>query len=294
MSSTSMIVCREFKKADEIRDAGLSTPENVRRFDDIQYGPDPKWNVLDVYRPRNSDAVLPVIVSVHGGGWVYGDKERYQYYCMSLVQHGFAVINYTYRLAPKYKYPAALEDTALVFFWAKDHSNEYSFDVNRIFAVGDSAGAHLLGLYACLCTDREFASGYPFSAAETVCPEAVALNCGIYRFEKNRKKDLTTELMKDFLPNRGTEAELREISVSEHLTERFPPAFVMTAEGDFLAEQALPFVEELKRLGVRAEYHYYGDSEHVLGHVFHCDIRQAEAQRCNREECEFFSQFFSK
>ena len=66
---------------------------------------------MDVYRPRDTDAVIPVIVSVHGGGWGYGDKERYQYYCMSLAQQGFAVVNFSYRLASKYKFPAPLEDT---------------------------------------------------------------------------------------------------------------------------------------------------------------------------------------
>lgn len=55
--------------------------------------------------------MIPVIVSVHGGGWGYGDKERYQYYCMSLAQQGFAVVNFSYRLASKYKFPAPLEDT---------------------------------------------------------------------------------------------------------------------------------------------------------------------------------------
>ncbi|MDE7257780.1 MAG: carboxylesterase family protein, partial [Lachnospiraceae bacterium] len=90
MSAASDMIRKTFGEGDDKRDAGLTTPDNIERYDDIQYGTDPKWNVLDVYRPklRKGDK-LPVIVSVHGGGWVYGDKERYQYYCMSLAQHGF-------------------------------------------------------------------------------------------------------------------------------------------------------------------------------------------------------------
>ena len=89
-------------KSDTARDSGLTTPPEIQRFDDIQYGSDPKWNILDVYRPKSAaDSLLPVIVSFHGGGWVYGDKEVYQFYCMDLAKRGFAVINYTYRLAPK-------------------------------------------------------------------------------------------------------------------------------------------------------------------------------------------------
>ena len=95
MSHVSDTVRAMFKEGDDIRDAGLTTPDDVVRFDDIAYGDDP-MQVLDVYRPSDAEGErLPVIVSVHGGAWVYGDKERYQYYCMSLAQHGFAVVNFS-------------------------------------------------------------------------------------------------------------------------------------------------------------------------------------------------------
>ena len=116
MSKISDLFRENFKKSDDIRDAGLTTPEDIVRYDDIVYGQDAEWQILDVYRPKAEEGKkLPVIVSVHGGGWVYGDKECYQYYCMDLAQRGFAVVNYTYRLAPEFKFPSSLEDTNLVF-----------------------------------------------------------------------------------------------------------------------------------------------------------------------------------
>ncbi len=281
------------KNSDRKRDAGLTTPDSVRRFDDIPYGPDQKWNLLDVYRPKDAEGKLPVIVSVHGGGWIYGDKELYQYYCMSLAEHGFAVVNFSYRLAPKHKYPSALEDTCRVFSWLKDHASEYGLDMENVFAVGDSAGAQLLGQYSCIATNPGYAKQQTFAVPEGIVPRAVALNCGVYRLKKTGKKDLTTDLMKDIFPGKGTDAEMKAASVIEHVTEAFPPAFVMTAEGDFLAAEAEPLVKKLQSLGVPAEYHYYGDPDHVLGHVFHCNLRLPEAVRCNREECEFFLKYRS-
>ena len=111
MSAVSDKIRKMFGEGDAERDAGLSTPSDVVRYDDIVYGKDPKWQCLDVYRPKFRKGKLPVIISVHGGGWVYGDKEVYQWYCMNLAQRGFAVVNFTYRLAPEYKFPASLEDT---------------------------------------------------------------------------------------------------------------------------------------------------------------------------------------
>ena len=290
MSFTSWVIRRTFKRNDDKRDAGLVTPEGVERFDDLRYGPDVRENVLDVYRPKGVAGKLPVIVSIHGGGWVYGDKERYQYYCMSLAEHGFAVVNFTYRLAPKHKYPAPLEDSNLVFTWIFENSETYGFDIKNIFAVGDSAGGHLLGLYCCLCTDEEFAKTLPFRAPAGFCPRAVGLNCGVYKMERNAGRD---KLLANFLPKKGTREELELISVTNHVNGKFPPAFVMTAEGDFLIDQAKMFTELLKANCVEAEYHYYGDKDHVLGHVFHCNMRLDEAKRCNKDECDFFKRFIA-
>ena len=102
MSIVSNLVRSSFGRSDAARDAGLATPEDVIRYDDLRYGDDAQWQVLDVYRPRTAENTpLPVIVSVHGGGWVYGDKAVYQFYCMSLAQRGFAVVNFSYRLTPQ-------------------------------------------------------------------------------------------------------------------------------------------------------------------------------------------------
>ena len=285
MSITSFLVRRSFGSNDRKRDAGLSTPETIERFDDIQYGPERKWQILDVYRPRSFEGPLPVIVNVHGGGFVYGTKEVYQYYCMELAGHGFAVVNFTYRLAPEFKFPSALEDTASVFGWVLENAEKYGFDTGNIFAVGDSAGATLLSLYCCIHINPEYARSYSFNAP--CCPKAVLLNCGLYHQPYSKKKDLTALLMANLMPHHGTEEEYRLLHVDAHTTADFPPAFIMTGEGDFLADQAPLLYDNLKSLGVEAQYHYYGNKDNVLGHVFHCNIRLPEAAECNRDECEF-------
>lgn len=291
MSQASDQIRRTFKAGDDIRDAGLTTPEDIVRYDDIVYGSDPQWQSLDVYRPRTAgDQKLPVIVSVHGGGWVYGDKERYQFYCMSLAQRGFAVVNFTYRLAPEYQFPASLEDTNLVFTWVLAHGEEYGFDLEHIFAVGDSAGGHNLGLYAGFCTNPEYAAEYTFQAPEGFAPTAIALNCGVYVVDlsEDGSDRQTRQLMADFLPEKGTERELELISVPRHVTKRYPPTFLMTCTGDFLKDQAPLMSAKLAEHDVPFVYRYYGDAEHELGHVFHCNVKTEDARFCNDEECDFF------
>ena len=294
MSQASDMVRREFTKGDDIRDAGLTTPEDIVRYDDIVYGADPKWQVLDVYRPKAAEGEkLPVIVSVHGGGWVYGDKERYQYYCMNLAQRGFAVVNFTYRLAPENKYPSSIEDTNAVFTWVISHGEEYGFDLEHIFGVGDSAGAHNLGLYSGICTNPEYAAEYDFKVPEGFAPTAIALNCGAYviELEGDLTDQLTKDLMADFLPEKGTAKELELINVTKHVTEKYPPTFFMTCTGDFLKNMAPLLATKLAEKDVPFVYRYYGDSEHELGHVFHCNMKSEDARLCNDEECSFFKGF---
>ena len=290
MSETSDKLRRDFGEGDAKRDAGLTTPEDIRRFDDIVYGDDPKWQVLDAYRPKAAEGKkLPVIISFHGGGWVYGSKEIYQFYCMSLAQRGFAVVNFTYRLAPEVKFPAPLEDMNLVMNWVLDHAEEYGFDTDRIFAVGDSAGGNGLGLYSAFLTNPEYAKKFTFRAPEKARLRGIALNCGVFDPESETTSDLNRPaLMADYLPGKGTREEYDMINVLKHVTESFPPTFLMTCAQDFLKPQAGILAEVLTQKNVPFVYRFYSDPEQPLWHVFHCDVRNEWGRRCNDDECDFF------
>nr|MCR5502822.1 alpha/beta hydrolase [Lachnospiraceae bacterium] len=226
----------------------------------------------------------------HGGGWVYGDKELYQFYCMSLTQRGFAVVNFSYRLAPDSKFPAQVEDINEVFGWVLKNREEYGFDRKNIFAVGDSAGAHLLGVYANILTNGSYAKRYPFKTPKKLKLRAIALNCGKYDMAWKNDSDpsLKTILKKDLLPGGATKKERELIGVHGHVTEDFPPAVIMTCPGDFLMSQAILMVKALEKNRVPFRYIFYESKEEQLFHVFHVNMRLKAAAAVNDEECEFF------
>ena len=196
------------------------------------------------------------------------EMERYQFYCMNLAQRGFAVVNFTYHLASKYKFPQPLLDT------------------KNIFAVGDSAGAHLLSLYCVLCTNSDYAALFDFSAGKDALPKAVGPNCGAY--DVSHSNGLNGRLMKDYLPHRGTQEELERVNPLNRITYAFPPVYIMTAIKDFLRKDALKLQNKLDTLGVPNECRLYDNAVHSLGHVFHLNIRSDDAKVCNDEECRFF------
>lgn len=288
-SSVSEIAREIMGAMDEQRNEGLEIPDSVDCFKDIYYGEDEQFQVLDVYRPKEYEGKLPVIVNVHGGSWVYGDKEVNQYYCMSLVENGFAVINFSYRLAPEYKYPSAIEDINLVMNWLLKTGDTYDIDTSNVFATGDSAGAHLLSIYSCILSNTDYAETYDIEVPKGISFQAIALNCGKYDMDYIYDNDVNLMyIMSDLLIDGGTREELAWITPFHYMSSEFPPTYLMSAIGDVYREEADKMESYLANNNIPYVKKIYGTNEEPLSHVFHLDIKMQEAQSCNEDECSFF------
>lgn len=280
-----MLVNYYFNKSDKKRDAGLTTPDDIYRKNDICYGQNKKWQLLDVYYSKGTTKPLPVIVIVHGGGWVYGTKEVYQYYGMDLAKRGFVVVNFNYRLAPKHKFPAQLEDINLVIKWLYQHDKVYHMDNKHLYLVGDSAGAHLTSLYTSFLCHKDYQKQFTFKPPKGFKPTAIALNCGIYDIDHLQAH--TRYLLRDLL-GRRFKKDLHLINPVDYVTKDFPPVYLMTSHDDFLVDQAPFMQQQLTAHHVQHVYKVYGDDNDKLYHVFHVDIKTASAAKANDDECQFF------
>lgn len=107
------------------------------------------WRTLDIYYPASlrGNSKKPVIVSMHGGGWFYGDKVLYRPYTMFLASYGFAVVNFNYRLSPRHKYPCGFLDVCHAMDFLAANADNYGLDLDRLYLVGDSVGAQLVTQY---------------------------------------------------------------------------------------------------------------------------------------------------
>lgn len=127
----------------------------VRVVRDIHYGPGPK-DTLDVLTPSARTKGRPVLLFVHGGAFVGGDKSRnsqgerspfYDNIMLWAVANGMVGVNMNYEWAPKAQYPAVQQDIAAVIGWIQAHAAEYGGDGRRIFLWGHSAGATHVASY---------------------------------------------------------------------------------------------------------------------------------------------------
>jgi acetyl esterase/lipase len=297
-------------KSDAKRDEGLEIPENIEYIRDIRYGKNRQYHTLDICWPNTVDATerglfgikkhsgeerpidpakdkLPVIISVHGGGYVYGSKEIYQYYCSSLAGKGFAVINFNYRLAPKYKFPAPIEDLNAVILWMMKHKDEYPFDTENVFLVGDSAGAQIACQYGVIYTDADYRQIMGMRKPK-IKIRALGFCCGTYDLKKRIAEEGVKGLMKDYLSSNPFKfGEM--LDVTEHIGKDYPPVYLFSAKGDMLVGECEPMAELLKSRGVKCEYEIYGTKK--TGHVFHVNMKDTYSDEANTDQTDFFKKF---
>jgi len=276
-------------KSDKVRDAAIPIPEGITECRNISYGSHGTDSLLDVYYPKGTTVPLPTIVSIHGGGYVYGTKEIYRRYGMDMAKRGFAFVNFNYRLAPKWKFPTPLADTNAVMEWITKNARRYFLDPDRILLIGDSAGAQLASQYAAMQTNPEYGALFQLKPAK-IHIRAVSLNCGMYDMAAQAglpRKDLALDYLGKLLP-----ADDPRLQVLEHITPKFPPAYITTSCHDFLRACAEPMYQFLQEKGIDCAWKCYGsEADEKVGHVFHVNIILPDAVQCNDDAAAFFKRF---
>ncbi len=115
--------------------------------------------LLDLYLPAGKDGAHPLVVFVHGGGWVCGSKADCPQSLGGLLRKGFAVASISYRLSRDARFPAQLEDCKAAIRWLRAHAADYRLATDRIGVVGPSAGGHLVALLGTTGGTRDFDVG---------------------------------------------------------------------------------------------------------------------------------------
>lgn len=290
MSLQSILFRIGAARSDRKRDRIIPLPAGVKQVCNLSYGPHRRANLMDIYYPEGAGR-CPIIVNVHGGGFVYGSKEIYKRYCMDLARRGFTVVNINYRLAPKWKFPTPMEDIHNVMLWLSRHAKQYHGDNQHIFMVGDSAGGQMVSQYAAILTNPEYMALFGLRPLlPGIHLRAVGLNCGLYDIKtvaSQQRKGLELDYLGKKIAN-----EDPRLDVLGAITPAFPAAHITTACHDFLRPAAQPMFDHLQSKGISCKLDIYGSEEdESIGHVFHVNILKPEAIQCNDDQCAFFREY---
>jgi len=146
-------------------------PPGVVAEENIEYAnPDNQHLKLDLYRPKEGGP-HPVVICIHGGGFVGGQRQTMRWICARLAAEGYAAATIQYRLAPKYRFPACVQDCKAAVRWVRANAKKYNFNPDRIAAMGTSAGGHLSVFLAATAEVKEFEGdgGHPEYSSRISC-----------------------------------------------------------------------------------------------------------------------------
>jgi acetyl esterase/lipase len=242
------------------------------------------------------------VLFVHGGAWVFGNKNFFGLYRsvgQFLARHGIVAVLTNYRLSPLVRHPVHTQDVARAYAWVRRHVRDYGGDPDQIFLVGHSAGGHLVAL---LATDPAYLNdpALKLTAADRAALRGVIAVCGVYRIPKPAEfSEMAQDMLKAFQAAGGGRAALatglsllmrtgrdlnlfrlvfgegekvrQQASPLFHVRKGLPPFLVLYAEAELpkLAGMAVEFTRALQRAGNQAEVHQMNGYDHdrILFHT---------------------------
>jgi acetyl esterase/lipase len=224
----------------------------------IEYSnPDGQHLQLDLARPKTGDGPFPAILCIHGGGFRAGTRDGYDGLIARFAQRGYVAVTITYRLAPKYQFPAAVHDTKAAVRWLRANAANYHIDPDRIGVTGGSAGGHLAQFLGVTAGVKEFEGqgGNPDQSSAVAC---VVNYFGPSDFTKSYGKSVdAAEVLPLFLGGNLETARVKHIRSSPLYwvtPDAAPTLCIHGTEDKYVAyEQAVWLVDRLKASAVEAE-----------------------------------------
>ena len=296
----------------------------VEHLRDLRYfegQPALREHLLDVYRPAQPTAGIhgedappafrryqgppwPMVFYVHGGGFRILSKDTHWIMGLGFARRGFVVFNVSYRLAPKHRFPCAIEDVCEAFTWVMKNAERFGADPTRVVLAGESAGANLAASLAItLAYERE----EPFARAAYatgVVPKAVVPACGVFQVSDLARLKRRKPSMSRFIADRLDEVESAYLgsepsSCSRDLADPLlvfergdkpsrplPPFFLPVGTRDPLLPDTRRMAIALRSLGAEAVDAYYPGELHA----FHALVMRANARKCWRDTFDFLDQ----
>lgn len=257
LNTLTPIEARELKNAVFLELGG--SPEPVSSVVSMNI-PGPAGNLpIRVYTPEGNPP-FPVLVFFHGGGWVICSLDTHDSLCRSFANGTpCVVVSVDYRLAPEHKFPAAVEDSYAATLWVAQNADRLDGNPARIAVAGDSAGGDLAAVVSLMARDKGGPSIayqvliYPVTDLSSFETESYREHAGSYILTKASMEYYRGHYL-------GSEQDSYHPYASPRLApdlSGLPPAFVVTAEFDVLADEAEAYAKRLEQAGVPVTYRCY-------------------------------------
>jgi acetyl esterase/lipase len=247
-------------------------------------------HLADVYRPRGGVERASVLLQIHGGAWLIGNKRQQGRPLMNrMAAAGWVCVAINYRLAPRCKMPTQIIDVKHAIAWIREHIAEYGGDPDRIVVSGGSAGGHLAAMAALTVNDAEYQPGFEsvdtsvMACVPLYAPTDLLATFSFGRGFQRRWVDRATALVFGASPSADPDRFRRWSPIELVRPGQVPFLFVQgTADNLVTVAQSRAFVERLRAIpGQRVVYLELPGAPHAF-EVFHSMRAEAAAAGIHR------------
>lgn len=231
------------------RDAKFTMPENVEFHEDVRLG-ETDWEIVDIYMPKEQTAPLPVLIDIHGGGLVMGTKHQNLGFCADMAKRDFLTFAIEYPLVPEATVIEQLNAVSKAVDAIGRALESYNGDSEKVYLVGDSAGAFLAMYVAVLQRNPTIVKEIPVTPTKT---KIRALGLSSCMFYSTKMDEHGIFLLANSFYGKGWRRKSFAPYINpEHpeVVNSLPPCFLSTAAGDFLREYTIQYEKAMTAAGI--------------------------------------------
>ena len=259
---------KRLNKALNLNEVKEISSEGLTEYRDIIYkNRSGRTLLMDVFEPIVAEGTdLPVIINIHGGGLIDGNKNLSAGFCRQLAKRGYLVFSLEYRLIPDVRVYEQFDDVCAGMDCVGRKLVDFDVDFTRIYLVAESAGAYLTTYVAAMKKSKALQEAIGYEPTRMIF-NAMGLISGM--FYTTRKDSLGMFLSRSFYGNDVRSLAMAEYTNPEHpeIIYNIPPCYLVTSKADMLERYTLDFAGELGNKGVEHFLRHMG-SDPKLIHAF--------------------------
>ncbi|QNA43534.1 alpha/beta hydrolase [Lacibacter sediminis] len=298
---SAMIIRNAFNRGGVTTNDALEkhVPKNITAILDEVYDAADKDAKLDVYYPSSlaANELLPVIVWIHGGGLISGDKAHIRNYCKILASYGYVTVSIDYSVAPEKKYPTPLKQTAAALAYLQKQANRFHIDTAHFILAGDSGGAHIASQTANIIYNSSYAK--LIGIMPSLNPSQLAgqlLYCGPYDIDNVNTEGAFGGFMQTVLwaysgsKNHKENELFKTASIINYIEAGYPPSFISAGNGDPLLSHSKALAEKLVTINAKVDTLFFPqDLQPALPHEYQFNLDTEAGKTALQQSLRFLN-----
>lgn len=267
-------VAKNMKKSDEANFKNLKHIEGVKAINDLRYfkGKN-KYHLFNMYYPEavKDTKTLPLMIDIHGGGWIYGDKDLNRFHNAYYASQGLVVLSMSYRLLLRTNLKGIVKDLFFFFNYIEKNKESLNISLDNVLLTGDSAGGHLALLINAINQNPELQKMYEvfpfhFSFKMMNLEHPVPFLKDLFTSPGLGNKIARTSMMKAFFGRKYQKNPLyNNSSLNDFIDKaKYPFISIVSSSDDMFKDQTIRTYEELKKSGADVNFKMYENEPHVF------------------------------